>query len=114
MGGPDKVARQHEFNKLTIRERIVAIVGATVHTVSGADIENGVVVMADGKITAVTTDGLGSRAGVKIGDAIVELWSEPVETTLEMARQMRKNREEKFVSITVSRDGNHVGLRAER
>jgi len=25
MGGPDKVARQHEFNKLTIRERIAAI-----------------------------------------------------------------------------------------
>jgi len=25
MGGPDKVARQHEFNKLTIRERISAI-----------------------------------------------------------------------------------------
>ncbi len=25
MGGPDKVARQHEFNKLTIRERIDAI-----------------------------------------------------------------------------------------
>ncbi len=25
MGGPDKVARQHEFNKLTIRERINAI-----------------------------------------------------------------------------------------
>ena len=32
---------------------IVAIVGATVHTVSGDDIENGVVVMEDGKITAV-------------------------------------------------------------
>src|SRR5689334_10039796 len=25
MGGPDKVARQHEFGKLTIRERIAAI-----------------------------------------------------------------------------------------
>ena len=25
MGGPEKVARQHEFNKLTIRERIEAI-----------------------------------------------------------------------------------------
>jgi len=25
MGGPEKVARQHEFNKLTIRERIAAI-----------------------------------------------------------------------------------------
>ena len=25
MGGPDKVARQHEFNKLTIRERIDAV-----------------------------------------------------------------------------------------
>ncbi len=25
MGGPDKVARQHEFNKLTIRERIAAV-----------------------------------------------------------------------------------------
>ena len=25
MGGPDKVARQHEFNKLTIRERVAAI-----------------------------------------------------------------------------------------
>jgi acetyl-CoA carboxylase carboxyltransferase component len=25
LGGPDKVARQHEFNKLTIRERIDAI-----------------------------------------------------------------------------------------
>ena len=31
----------------------IAIVGATVHTVSGDDIENGVVVMADGKITGV-------------------------------------------------------------
>ena len=28
MGGPDKVARQHEFNKLTIRERIDAIADA--------------------------------------------------------------------------------------
>ncbi|MFN3236941.1 MAG: acyl-CoA carboxylase subunit beta [Pseudomonadales bacterium] len=28
MGGPEKVARQHEFNKLTIRERITAIVDA--------------------------------------------------------------------------------------
>ena len=25
MGGPEKVARQHEFNKLTIRERIAHI-----------------------------------------------------------------------------------------
>ena len=25
MGGPEKVARQHEFNKLTIRERIQSI-----------------------------------------------------------------------------------------
>jgi len=29
MGGPDKVARQHEFNKLTIRERINAISDAS-------------------------------------------------------------------------------------
>ena len=28
MGGPDKVARQHEFGKLTIRERIAAIADA--------------------------------------------------------------------------------------
>lgn len=26
MGGPDKVARQHEFGKLTIRERLDAVV----------------------------------------------------------------------------------------
>jgi acetyl-CoA carboxylase carboxyltransferase component len=29
MGGPEKVARQHEFNKLTIRERITAITDPT-------------------------------------------------------------------------------------
>ena len=28
MGGPDKVARQHEFGKLTIRERIAAMADA--------------------------------------------------------------------------------------
>ncbi len=34
MGGPDKVARQHEFNKLTIRERIDAISdGDTFHEI---------------------------------------------------------------------------------
>lgn len=34
MGGPDKVARQHEFNKLTIRERIDAVAdGASFHEI---------------------------------------------------------------------------------
>ncbi|MFV2089685.1 MAG: acyl-CoA carboxylase subunit beta [Pseudomonadales bacterium] len=34
MGGPDKVARQHEFNKLTIRERIDAIAdGGSFHEI---------------------------------------------------------------------------------
>ncbi|GIS19810.1 MAG: hypothetical protein CM15mP120_17260 [Pseudomonadota bacterium] len=32
MGGADKVARQHEFNKLTIRERIDHIADATTFT----------------------------------------------------------------------------------
>ena len=34
MGGPDKVARQHEFNKLTIRERIASIAdGSSFHEI---------------------------------------------------------------------------------
>ncbi|MGD8833038.1 MAG: carboxyl transferase domain-containing protein, partial [Pseudomonadales bacterium] len=34
MGGPEKVARQHEFNKLTIRERIAAVAdGGSFHEI---------------------------------------------------------------------------------
>ncbi len=53
MGGPDKVARQHEFNKLTIRERIDAIGDAgsfhEIGTLAGVGEYD-----ADGELTAFT------------------------------------------------------------
>jgi acetyl-CoA carboxylase carboxyltransferase component len=53
MGGPDKVARQHEFNKLTIRERIAAISDADsfheIGTLSGVGEYDD-----DGNLTAFT------------------------------------------------------------
>ncbi|HSR50461.1 MAG TPA: amidohydrolase family protein, partial [Acidobacteriota bacterium] len=46
-----------------------AIVGATVHTISGDAIENGVVVFADGKITAVGGSDTGIPSGARRVDA---------------------------------------------
>jgi len=47
----------------------IAIVGATVHTVSGADIENGVVVIENGRITAVGGSGTSIPGGASRVDA---------------------------------------------
>jgi imidazolonepropionase-like amidohydrolase len=54
-----EIARNPDARQLTYRASMmtdagtIAIVGATVHTVSGGDIDNGVVVIEDGKIAAV-------------------------------------------------------------
>ena len=55
---------------LPVSDRMTAIVGATVHPVSGADIPNGVVVMQNGKITAVgAKDTVVIPAGATVTDA---------------------------------------------
>ena len=51
---PNPAARELTYRASMLPDPgTIAIVGATVHTVSGDNIENGVVVMSDGKITAV-------------------------------------------------------------
>ena len=49
--------------------RVVSIVGAVVHTVSGADVPNGTIVVRDGKIASITAGGAPDPAGPTVNAA---------------------------------------------
>ena len=52
----DRKVNKAENDRLPAKSNIYAIVGATIHPISGPEIKSGTVVITDGKITAVGTD----------------------------------------------------------
>lgn len=67
---PGQIAERMNNSALPVSGKVTAIVGATIHPVSGADIPNGVVVMQSGKIVAVgAKSAVTVPAGAEVSDA---------------------------------------------